>query len=357
MSISSNQQSIGEKEPQQGQQITDDANTTDHQLLQELDNWNPMLEDYNSELNTLALNPTSNPLSSVIGRTLPIDAKIGGTVLCEHYAKFGNCVDGQYCTRKHVDPALRERIFNLQNMYECNRGMTCLNYTFLSPQYLEPEPDKLLLVSVTNAKSPNNFYLIAPYESIDFSNLNEDDVKFYLENVTKNSAVKTKLQKIDEHLAGLFDKPYRVDNVTDTIYLSQIVACKLSDGLFRRAMVIELPDDSIDKFYYKLLLLDVGSEVELSRECIYDIRARCLSEPPLALNCRLNLKPSNNQTGWSENVLQTFVEKTRGHQYLLCRIINFIQYDRIYTVDLLHLKARKSLTEVLLKTGQVELLD
>lgn len=355
--MSTSQPASGETATATAQQPEADA-PTKRSELEDLDAWDPMGEDYRSGLNSLALNPDRNPLSNMVGKMLPIEPKVGGTLLCEHFSKFGTCVDGQYCARRHVEPELREVIFNIQNCYELDRvTKTCLNYTYLSPQMFKPDPEKLLLVSVTNAKSPNNFYLIPPYETLDFSKLTEEEIKFYIENVTKNSAVKTKLLKIHQHLSGLFEKPYRIDNVNDNLYLSQIVACKLNDGIFRRAQVIELADDSIDKFYYKLLLLDIGNEIELPREKIYDIRAVCLSEPPMALNCRLNIKPSNNQLNWSDDILDLFLRRARSHMFLLCKIVNFIQCDRIYTVELLHLTTRKSLTEVLLKTGQVEILD
>lgn len=334
----------------------DGRNNQMDELERELDAWDPMGEDYRSPRNTLALNP-QDTLSVLIGKALPIDAKLGKTTLCEHFAKHGTCADGFYCTHKHVTPSQRERIWNLQNVYDLNRAATCLNYTYLTTQSIKPDPDKLLLVSVTNASRPNNFYLIAPYDTVDFSNLTEKEMDFYVSNVTKNSSIKTKLYKVSNQLASLLDKPYRLDNMNETVYLSQVVACKLKDGSFRRAMVTGLPDDAMDDFNYKLLLLDVGCEIELPRELIYDIRASCFSEPPMALNCRLNLKPANGQTTWSEEIPRSFLEKARRDQYLLCKIINFIEYDRIYTVELLHLKSRKSLTEVLLRSGQVELLD
>lgn len=318
-----------------------------------IDDWDPLAEDYNSTKNTLTLDEDRDPMSLVDGRVRPISSKIGNVHICEHYARYGNCADGHYCDRLHISPRSREKIWAIQNTCELNKNRVCMNYTYLSPIELKPDPSVLLLVSVTNAASPNNFYFIAPYESMNFSQHTEEDLKFFIDRVANTSSVKVKLQKCHEQLAALFDHPYRIDNVNDEIYLSQIVACKLKDGRFRRAMVVDVPDYSTDKFNYKLQLIDIGIEVELPRESLYDIKAQCLSEPPTAVNSRLDIMPAEG-FAWPKEALETFELEARGEKYWLCKIINYMKYDNVFTVDLYHPKTRFSLTERFIKSGMAK---
>lgn len=320
------------------------------QDMKEWDNWDPLAEDYKSPKNTLALNTDKDPVSTITGLVRPVSSRIGTVTICDHYAKYGNCVDGEYCDRIHISPKSREKIWSLQNNCELNKNRVCMNYTYLSPVELKPDPSVLLLASVTNAGSPNMFYFVAPYEAMNFSQYTTDELDFFIERVSRTSSVKSKLQKCHDQLASLFDHPYRIDNVNDDIYLSQIVACKLKDNRYRRAMVIEVPDIFMDKFNYKLHLIDIGIEVELPRESIYDIKAHCLSEPPMAINCRLDIRPVD-ESGWSEEALEMFEIEARGEKFWLCKIIDYLEYDNMFTVDLYHPKTRLSLTERLIESG------
>lgn len=318
---------------------------------EDFDQWDPMKEAYNSSLNTFAINLDEDPEAEITRKVAPNVSQIGRTRICDRYLKYGECADDKYCTRLHVDPRVKDRIWSLQSKYENNKNRTCINYTYLPPIDLEPDIERLLLVSVTGIFSPINFYFIAPYNKKGFEKDNQEEVDFFIERVLRSSEAKTKLENIHTELAALFDHPYRIDNVNDDIYLSQIVACKLKDGRFRRAMVTKEPLLSYDEFNYKLLLLDVGVEVEVPRELIYDIRGYNLTDPPLAVNCRLDLVPANNQVTWSEEALELFETQARGEKFWLCEVIDYIKHDRIFTVELYNIKTRKALGELMIQSG------
>lgn len=317
---------------------------------EDFDKWDPMKEAYNSSLNTLAINLDKDPEAEITGRVAPNVSQMGRTILCEHYLKHGECVDEKFCSRLHVDPRVRSRIWSLQNQFENNKDRTCINYTYLAPYDFEPDPERLLLVYVTGIFSPNNFYFIAPYNKKGFEKDNQEELDFFIQRVLRSSEAKTKLENIHKELAALFDHTYRIDNVNDKIYLSQIVACKLKDGHFRRAMVTKEPILH-DEVNYKLLLLDVGVEVEVPRELIYDIKAYCLNDPPLAVNCRLDLVPANNQCTWSEKALEMFKTQAGGERFWLCKIINHIEQEGIFTVELYNFKTREALSELMIESG------
>lgn len=317
--------------------------------LEQWDLWDPMSEDYYSAKNTITLNPDKDPECTVTGEMMT--TKLLGKDVCEHFIKYGTCADGQYCDRLHATPKARDQLLSLAKNYELNKGRTCLTYSYLSPIDLQPDRQKLLLVSVAYVRSPGDFILIFPYEQMDFSNFNDQDTEFYLDRVHQTSPYKTKLQKCHEQLAALFDHDYRLDNVDDDIYVSQIVACKLEDGRFCRAMVVETDDLLNEKFDYKLFLIDIGIVVERPRELIYDIRATCLSEPPMAVNARLNLKPADGKVKWPEEVLQKFREKLINKKYLLCKVQDFYAHDRTFVVDLFDVSTRTSFTDTMIKCG------
>lgn len=323
--------------------------------LGEFDRWNPMSEDFESNKNTLTLNPNSDPLTFTTGKLQPIGSKIGNVIICEHFANFGECADGRFCDRLHVDPRAREKIWTLQETYESNKGRTCMNFTYLSPIEVEINPKKLLLVSIASVTSPSSFYVVAPFENLDFACLNKSEIDFYVNRIQQTSGIKKKIEHFHQQMADIFDHTYRVDNLNDEIYLSQIVACKLKNGHFRRAMVIGLPDiyDEAD-INYKLLLIDIGVEVELPRELIYDIKAKTLSEPPLAYNCRLDMRPARGELRWSEAALSQFRSLVRQNRFSLCQVKQHIKADRILTVDLLDLNTRVSYTEKMFEYGFAE---
>jgi len=316
---------------------------------EEWDAWDPMLEDYQSTKNTLRLDPDKEPECTVTGQM--VTSKLGGKDVCEHYLKYGSCADGTYCDRLHVTPKARNQLWTFAQNYELNKDRTCLNYTYLSPSELEPNDQALILVSVTHIRSPSDFVFIAPYDQMDCSNFNEEELNFYLDRVHHSSTYKTKLQKCHEQLSALFDHDYRLDDVQDDIHLSQIVACKLNDGRFCRAMVIGLEDFSNEQFDYKLFLIDVGIVVERPRELIYDIRANCLSEPPMATDARLDVKPTKGNVSWPQDVLDKFTDKLGKKKYMLCRLIGYDSQSRAFIVDLYDAKSKLSLTERMIECG------
>lgn len=318
----------------------------------EFDRWNPMSEDYLSPMNTLTVSSSSDPLTMITGKIQPIPSKIGNITICERFAKYGECADGRFCSRIHIDPRARQKIWAIQNTYELNKGRTCMNYTYLSPIDIRPDPDALLLVSIASISSPSNFYAVAPFENLNFINLSRSDMDFHISRVHQTSTAKKKIEQFHLQMADIFGHSYRVDNLNDDIYLSQVVACKLKDGFFRRATVVGLPDpaDYAD-VKFKLFLIDVGVEVELPRELIYDIRAIILSEPPLALNCRLNIKPARGALEWSTGAQVQFNNLVKQNRFSLCRVKDHIEADRILTVDLLDINTKLSFTDKMLSSG------
>lgn len=323
--------------------IPEEENTDDWDL------WDPMNDDYYSSKNTLELDPIEDPECDVTGQ-MAIN-KFAGKEICQHYIKYGTCVDDQFCAKLHVSPAVRDRLWTQAKLHGLNKSRVCLNYTYLSPVVLEPDQNKTLLISVTQVKSPSDFSFIAPYEQIDFSHFNDQELEFYIGRVHSTSPYKTKLQKCHEQLSALFDHNYRIDDIDDTIYLSQIVACKLENGQFCRALVVETEDLLNDVLDYKLFLLDYGISVRRPRELIYDIRATCLSEPPLAIHGRLNLKPAAGQTKWPEEALTKFGQQVASEEYILCKILRFEPQDRTFIVDLYDTKTRSSITDKMIASG------
>ena len=316
------------------------------------DSWDPMSEDYHSAKNTLSLNPDSEPECELTGKMMSL--KVAGKEVCDHFIRYGSCADGKFCDRIHVTPQARDKLWSIAETYDLNKTRTCLTYNYLSPIELEANRHTLLLVSIAQIKSPSEFVFVAPYEQMDFSKFNEDEVDFYLKHVYQTSPYKTKLQKCHDQLAALFDHDYRLDDLNEDIFLSQIVACKLENGRFCRAMVIELDDYLNDKFDYQLYLIDIGITVYRPREQIYDIRASCLSEPPLAVAGRLDLRPANGDVSWPSDVLGKFQEKLKSKKFLLCKVMDYITQDRIYTVDLMDLKSRISFTDKMIESKFAE---
>lgn len=318
---------------------------------EDLDSWDPMGEAYYGEENSLA----EHHPNFILNKQLPpISPRIGNnTTICDHYAKYGKCADGQFCDRLHIDPKKRNIIWHLQQHMDENKTRTCLTIDYLSPQPYMPDPNIMLMVTITRSTSPWSFYFVAPYETVDFRMTQPEDFKFHIEHVKTKSEIKRKIETIGAQLQEMFGKVYRHDNVHDPIYLSQIVACKTESGSFARAMVLEVPEkvDGVILDKYKLFLLDYGKEVEVLREFIYDIKAQCLSEPPLAIHCRLPIKPKVDAKQWSEEVIEDFRFIVQQDEYLLCKILEDDTAESQYVVDLFNIDSRRSLSEFMLENG------
>lgn len=338
-----------------GTPTTNNANFSSQNEIAMLERWDPMGEHFYSTHNTTALDPDKEPECLVTGRMMNEVLKVGKHPVCNHFLKYGTCADDTYCDRLHIDPSARSGIHSLQRDYEMNTGKTRLVSSFLSPIELTPNVDVLILVSITMIKSPCMFYFVAPYEQMNFAGHLKDEIDFYIGRVKNSSIIKTKLQKCHEQLACLFDHNYRVDNPKSIICNCQIVACKLDDGRFCRAMVVDnrIDDDQFERLY-TLFLIDVGIEVKLPRESLYEIRASCLTEPPMAIMARLDVKPAGGELNWHPETLSTFKKLATGEKYLFCRVKSYWKQDDIFTVDLLRIDDRTSVTEVLLRNGLAE---
>lgn len=321
----------------------------DEEVLASFDNWDPMGEDYHSTDNTLHLDPDKEPECVITGHMTEEFAMVGKHRVCDFYLKHGSCADGEYCSRLHVRPEARDRLRALQMTNATAVTKTCLFYHSLSPVELKPNADTLMLVSITSIEAPNKFHFIAPYEQMNFAGFNDDEIKFYIGRVQHSSTFKTKLQKCHEQLALLFDHNYRVDNIKDHVFLNQIVACKLPNGRFYRGAVIEKLDDD----EYKIHLIDVGREITLFRTDIYTIRASCLNEPPMSIMASLRVKPPLGNLKWSAEALDAFDRLATNQKYLLCRVLS-LEMDDVFTVDLLNIENRSSLSSELIASKFAE---
>jgi hypothetical protein len=333
---------------------TTDGPATDLDELEMLDRWDPMAEDYHSSENTLTLNPDKQPECVVTGKMIEDSIMLGKHKVCEFYLKHGTCADGNYCSRLHIHPSARDKIYELKRDYELNTSRTRMVSNYLSPVEIEPSEQRLLLVSVTMMTSPTRFYFVAPYEQMNFAGFNRDDINFYIGRVQHSSCVKTKLQKCHEHLAYLFDHNYRIDNPKEPLCIGQMVACKLDDGRFCRATILDNRNKDDFECYYRLFLIDVGIEVDLTRDSIYEIRASCLSEPPMAVLGRLGLKPANCALNWSPEAMSLFEDFITKNKHMLCKVISHWAQDDLFTVDLIDIEDRTSITDLLLARNLAE---
>lgn len=342
-----------------------DNNYDDSEELKELDSWDPMAEFYYSSANTIALDH-QDPVAFHLGKNLPLDSKIGNVTICEHYARRGKCADGEYCDRLHVSPINRDRIIEIQSKFNYAKNRVLLNVAYLSPQNYVADKNKLLICVITNFRSPNLFHMVVPYDTLDCGVIDDfEHLNFHISHIKTKSDSTRQLKKITRLLQEMFGRTYRIDNVNDPILPSQVVACKYEDR-FRRAIVMQSPDrllnifdndyDSIENTHYKLFLMDLGISGWFEREAIYDIKAQCLTDPPLAVTCKLGLKPANGSKEWSREAidyLKTLV--LNNGQYLLCRFtkehVDLDSFIDGYEVDLLDLKTRKNYGDMLIEKG------
>lgn len=323
-------------------QDKDDAN-------KDFDNWNPMEEHFNSPLNTLAVDVTSDPYAALTGKSGGTKSSnkansiiIGNIEICRRFLDYGSCSDGAYCSKQHVSPAAREQLYNLHLEVGTNAGRKVYTLLDFPPLHLDVSQDDLLLVQVTSVQLATNFYIVAPYETKNFANYSREDLGFYLNRVGQLSQTRHKVDTYHNELEIQLGNEYRLDNIKDTIYVGQVVACKMEEGRFNRALVISHTLDDAGFDLYQVRLLDVGLEIEVDRVSIFDITEAFMKDPPVAINCSLDLPKV------STALCKRFIEIIKKNDWFFARILHQSNTDDIVFCDLLTLDGKKSVTKLLL---------
>lgn len=327
-----------------------DDHIADDIAVETLETWDPMRQHFEASMKTNE--------SELIGDIIePLDDdSIKRTEICEHWAKYGSCCDGDYCTKKHVNNYERRSMKSFIELHERRKVFTRLFSSDLEFKLeIIPDQSTLMLAIVTNPMKPSNFYIILPNDLVDFSNMTKEDCDFYIDRSCSSSAYKIQLRNCHNRLAELIGN-IKLYDPNEEIFIDQLVACNYMDT-FYRAIVIETPNIAFDRYDYRLCLIDVGTEIEVARENIRALKAPVLTNSRiLAINCRLNIKPPNGCLDWPQESLDRFRELTLANQFF-CKFIDYIAYDDIYVVDLYTLSRRKSLTNRLIQEQLAEALD
>lgn len=311
----------------------------------DLDKWDPMREDYCEPTNSIKRDQ-EHPLAAMVSKAYDSSkpSALGDVQICEHFARYGNCCDGKFCSRLHVKPEVRSKLATIHDTYQRNKDKTLLTHEFLSPIELKPDHNTMILISLSNVKSPFNFHFVAPYESKNFTDLNDEERDFYINNVQSKSNCIIKLKRIHSQLDALFNHDYFTENIDDVITTAQIVACKIKDGRFFRALVIRVDWEEDE---YHVFLIDVGAEMIVNRLQIYSITANMLSEPPMALHGKIALiRPKPEGSFWSQEALDWFKTRVRDTRYFFAKI-HAIDADDHVAVELFDINTRRSLNDEL----------
>lgn len=326
------------------------GSSKDKGISSELDLWDPLHDHYTSEINTLGLDVTNDAGAAIRGYQSLLNNDY-----CQHFAKYGTCMDKEYCRKKHLGP----------NNEELNAEK---EFVFAEPMirrdFFYPNSSQLLFADVTYIDRPNFFYVMLPYGRKDFRHYRRKDLNHYGNKKYRDSPARFVLDQCHKELKSLYDKNYRHDNINIAPAISQLVAVKLGNGSYCRAVVTDIKynDEFIDS--YEIRLIDTGAFYVLPRERIHPFPARFLSVCPLAVPCRLpvsvirkSITPETELVkGWPKETMDTFVEFCSGKN-LLIRLFHYNDMDEAYTVDLFDYNKKVSLIELLLEKRLAKKID
>ena len=261
-------------------------------------------------------------------------------------------MDKQYCPKKHIGPKSDE--LNAEKEFVFAESM-------IARDFIRPDHTQLLFANVTYLEAPHSFQVMLPYGKKDFSLYRTKDLNHYAERKLINSPALLALDQCHNELKSMYDKHYRHDNINIAPAITQLVAVKLSNGTYCRAVVtaITYNDNHVD--LYQVKHIDTGCPYVVTRDRIHPFPARFLSVTPQSIPCRLPLtvidddqkkknKSSNLVNGWPVKSMDKFVDFCKGKD-LLVRLFHFNDMDEAYTVDLYDYKAKESLIETMLNDG------
>lgn len=322
-----------------------------------LDSWNPLEEHYYSPLNTLSTNDLVNPFAKSTAQTnnstttskypkkRPTDIKIGGLEICGRFSRFGCCIDGDYCSKKHISGEALERIYRMHLESEMLNQRIVFTMSDIEPQNVPINPSSLIMCEITMIKSARSFYVICPFEFKNFQCFSPEDVEVYLTRLSKISIVKQRISALRSNLHNLLGHNYRLDNIKDKVNIGQVVACKLDNNTFARGLVIDQTVDDANIDMYTVHLIDIGQEVELDRQAIHDLPKYFISIPPIALHCSLNGIPDCKVQAVTEKLRDTVLK----NNLFFARLVHQSQFDEMIYCDLYSLKDRGNILVLIKK--------
>lgn len=293
----------------------------------EMDNWNPMAEDYLSHRNSYMVD-VDDPGVAAVNYKAQDERRI-----CKFYnSRRSHCWRGSDCPFEHVaykgvvTTTDRREVFSF-----CEDEL----------QLELPSTDSWIIVNITCVIDPSHFFVVLPFGNKSISDMVTDvrrpaqssqyDEGYYDQAHSSMPGQKDSL----DYLMGCLQDCYKSKVYVDTdliVYTDgEIVVVRFTqDERWHRAKIITSDPDNNR---VQVLYVDFGNKEWVTQERVRQIQKEFLYLPFQAVECRLPLC-ANNAGGqlWSDGAKQFFVESVKG-KYLIAHVLQRSQ-ERILYVNL-----------------------
>ncbi|XP_052285566.1 uncharacterized protein LOC127881601 isoform X2 [Dreissena polymorpha] len=256
----------------------------------ELQDWNPMEEDFLSSRNKYDWDRDDVGVATT-------GHKARDDRICKFYSRGRNCYRGEACPYRHIDPNSAEPVMRGEAYAICD-----------NQEGLIPAPGSWVAMEISTILTPARFYSLLPMGVKSLDNLDSESSSKKSKSVFDQQDCDETLDDLQDALNVEYSKRASSGGSEFLRALGEIVAARFSqDRQWYRARVIEVDDSKVRVFY-----LDFGNTEWLPETELCDILPEFLHLPFQALECFLDNIHPTPPAAWSKDAVQYFRELVDG---------------------------------------------
>ncbi|XP_012936023.1 uncharacterized protein LOC101856642 [Aplysia californica] len=253
----------------------------------ELQDWDPMADDFSSIRNSYKVDIT-DPGVALVGVGAGQVGRDGRRV-CVFYNRARGCYRGQRCPNLHIrvdeDGLSYDKV--PVKMFRDDQSD------------LLPEPDSLVVATVSTVISPGQFYVTLPWQRLTLT-----QVKCDLEALRRQLKEET-LQGLMENMQEFYRISDRYDGDLTLLARGQAMAARVH-GLWHRVKVI---DADVENGTVQVLCVDFGNIEMVPEVELRELDLRFIHLTLQAVECSLDgLEPVDSTGRWPKSVCEEFAQ-------------------------------------------------
>ncbi|XP_067930588.1 uncharacterized protein [Watersipora subatra] len=274
-----------------------------HSRVDEIDEWNPMSDDFFSHSNMFSLNPDDAEVILTGYKSIePSRAP------CRQYVKKGYCTRGERCPYEHTVEREGAVTEDTKEVFSSDITVTL------------PKENVFYVVERTATVSPSHFYVKFPYGTRSIREIVDAEASEAgsSQGKTSNPEVECEQEDFSEFQRRLNDhylKAPFIRNDSVAYALGEIIVAKFTeDETFYRARIV---DSDFDNRMVEVFFVDFGNTEWTSHSNIRDISPAFLHLPFQAVECFMNIEPVDSDKGWTVEETSYFNQLVDG-KFLVC---------------------------------------
>ncbi|CAL1534570.1 unnamed protein product [Lymnaea stagnalis] len=258
----------------------------------ELDEWEPMFEDYTSLRNSYNVDIDDAGVA-LVGYSAAQGAKDRRRV-CAYFNKSSGCKRGVNCPNLHVKVQDADTTYDKVPVLMFDEDQTLLL----------PQHGSYCNVTVTNVKSLSQFYV----------NLHGGPVRTHNSNIVEACLEEESLNGLMANMQKYYKTSIYYDGDLTLLAPGQAVAAKIR-GIWMRAKVI---DTDVEGCLVQVMSVDYGNLEWVNERDIRELQLQFIHLTPQAVECALSdFVPKDEFEGWTCSACNAFAKLVMGKPIVL----------------------------------------